>query len=134
SAEAEMPLANGLSEGSVLVLDRVFYEYNKTTLNQSAIRYLDALLEVMNRYPNMEISLLAHTDTRGDADLNMVLTEERAKNARIYLVYKGIDESRILARGMGETQPRNQCKEGVECSDEEHQQNNRLEIVVRKLE
>jgi outer membrane protein OmpA-like peptidoglycan-associated protein len=134
SAEAEMPLANGLSEGSVLVLDRVFYEYNKTTLNQSAIRYLDALLEVMNRYPNMEISLLAHTDTRGDADLNMILTEERAKNARIYLVYKGIDEGRIIARGMGETQPRNRCKEGVECSDEEHQQNNRLEIVVRKLE
>lgn len=134
SAEAEMPLANGLSEGSVLVLDRVFYEYNKTTLNQSAIRYLDALLEVMNRYPNMEISLLAHTDTRGDADLNMILTEERAKNARIYLVYKGIDENRILASGLGETQPRNRCKEGVECSDEEHQQNNRLEIVVRKLE
>jgi outer membrane protein OmpA-like peptidoglycan-associated protein len=49
-------------------------------------------------------------------------------------VYKGIDEGRIITRGMGETQPRNRCKEGVECSDEEHQQNNRLEIVVRKLE
>lgn len=133
TVEAEMPLANGLAEGSVLVLDKVFYEYNKATLNQGAIRYLDALLEIMKRYPDMEIELLAHTDTRGESNLNMELTEERAKNAKIYLVHKGINEQRINARGLGETQPRNHCKEGVECSDEEHQQNNRLEIVVRKL-
>lgn len=133
SAEAEMPLANGLAEGSVLVLDKIFYEYNKTTLNQGAVRYLDALLDIMKAYPDMEIDLLAHTDTRGDARLNMELTQERAKNAKIYLVHKGIDEKRINAVGMGETQPRNHCKEGVECSDEEHQQNNRLEIIVRKL-
>ncbi|MBL7829209.1 MAG: OmpA family protein [Saprospiraceae bacterium] len=133
SIEDEMPLANGLTEGSTLVLDKVFYEYNKSTLNQGAIRHLDALLEIMKRYPEMEIELISHTDTRGDARLNMELTEERSKNAKIYLVYKGIEEKRITTKGMGETQPRNHCKEGVECSDEEHQQNNRLEVVVRKL-
>jgi peptidoglycan-associated lipoprotein len=63
----------------------------------------------------------------------MKLTEERSKNAQKYLVVKGIEESRIRAFGMGETEPRNHCKEGVDCSDEEHQQNNRLEIKVRKL-
>lgn len=133
SVEEAMPLANGLTEGSVLVLDKIFYEYNKATLNQGAIRHLEAILDFMNRYPEMEIDLISHTDTRGEASLNMKLTEERSKNAKIYLVAKGINENRIRAFGMGETQPRNHCKEGVECSDEEHQQNNRLEIVVRKL-
>ena len=133
SEEEVMPLANGLVEGSVLVLDKIFYEYNKTTLNQGAVRYLDAILDLMKRYPDMEIDLISHTDTRGDARLNMELTVERSKNAKTYLVYKGIDEKRINAIGKGETEPRNHCKEGVDCSDEEHQQNNRLEVKVRKL-
>ncbi len=131
-AEA-MPLASGLMEGSVFILDKIFYEYNKATLNQGAVRHLDNMIEWMNTYPDMEIDLVAHTDVRGDARLNQILTDSRAQNAKIYLVAKGIDESRISAYGKGETQLRNHCREGAECSDEEHQQNNRLEIKIRKL-
>jgi len=133
TVEDVMPLASGLVEGSVLVLDKIFYEYNKATLNQGAMRHLNAILDFMKRYPEMEIDLVSHTDTRGDAALNMELTVERSKNAKKYLVYMGIDEKRINAIGKGETEPRNHCKEGADCSDEEHQQNNRLEIKVRKL-
>lgn len=133
TAEEAMPLANGLTEGSVLVLDKIFYEYNKATLNQGAIRHLDAILDFMKRYPEMEIDLVSHTDTRGDAGLNMDLTEQRSNYAKTYLVFKGIEESRINAIGMGETEPRNHCRESADCSDEEHQQNNRLEVKVRKL-
>jgi outer membrane protein OmpA-like peptidoglycan-associated protein len=128
-----MPLANGLMEGSVFILDKIFYEYNKATLNQGAVRHLETLMEWMNTYPNMEVDLVAHTDVRGDAQLNQELTDARAQNAKIFLVAKGIDESRINAFGKGETQVRNHCKENAECSDEEHQQNNRLEIKIRKL-
>jgi len=131
-AEA-MPLASGLMEGSVFILDKIFYEYNKATLNQGAVRHLDNMIEWMNTYPDMEIDLVAHTDVRGDARLNQILTDSRAQNAKIYLVAKGIDESRISAYGKGETQLRNHCREGAECSDEEHQQNNRLEIKIRRL-
>ncbi|MDO8367693.1 MAG: OmpA family protein, partial [Saprospiraceae bacterium] len=131
-AEA-MPLASGLMEGAVFILDKIFYEYNKATLNQGAVRHLDNVIEWMKNYPEMEIDLVAHTDVRGDARLNQTLTDERAKNAKIYLGAKGIDESRINAIGKGETELRNHCKENAECSDEEHQQNNRLEIKIRKL-
>ncbi len=128
-----MPLANGLMEGSVFILDKIFYEYNKATLNQGAVRHLDQIIEWMKTYPEMAIDLVAHTDVRGDARLNQLLTDERAKNAKTYLVAKGIDERRINAFGKGETQLRNHCTESAECSDEEHQQNNRLEIIIRKL-
>jgi outer membrane protein OmpA-like peptidoglycan-associated protein len=133
NAEETMPLANGLYVGSVLVMDKIFYEYNKATLNQGAVRHLDALVELMKKYPEMEVDLVAHTDTRGDKRLNQELTDERAKNAKTYLVYKGVEAQRINAFGKGETEPRNHCTEGVECTDEEHQQNNRLEVLIRKL-
>lgn len=133
--EASMPLATGIQDGSVIVLDKIFYEYNKATLNQSAVRYLDALVELLKRYPEMEIDLISHTDTRGDAKLNQELTDARADNAKLYLVYK-LEETaakRIHAFGKGESEPRNRCSEGIECSDEEHQQNNRLEVKIRKV-
>ena len=133
NAEETMPLANGLFAGSVLVMDKIFYEYNKATLNQGAVRHLDALVELMKKYPEMQIDLVAHTETRGEKRLNQELTDERAKNAKTYLVYKGIETERINAFGKGETEPRNHCVEGVECTDEEHQENNRLEILIRKL-
>jgi outer membrane protein OmpA-like peptidoglycan-associated protein len=133
SVEETMPLANGIYEGSVIVMDKIFYEYNKATLNQGAIRHLDALLEMMKNYPEMEIDLIAHTDTRGETRLNQELTDERSKNAKTYLVYKGIEDRRIRAIGKGESEPRNHCTEGVECTDDEHQENNRLEVKVRKL-
>lgn len=131
--EETMPLANGIREGSVIVMDKIFFEYEKATLNQSAVRNLDALFELLKRYPEMEIELVSHTETRGDDRQNMELTVERSKNAKTYLVYRGIDEKRISAIGKGETEPRNGCLEGVECTDEQHQQNNRLEIKIKKL-
>lgn len=135
SVEATMPLATGMQDGSSIILDKIFYEYNKATLNQSAVRYLDALVDLLKRYPEMEIDLVSHTDTRGEARLNQELTDARAENAKTYLVYK-LDEgaaSRIKAYGKGESEPRNRCTEGVECSDDEHQQNNRLEVKIRKV-
>lgn len=134
SAEETIPLASAVHEGTVFLMERVFYEYNKTTLNQSAVRYMDALVEMMTRrYPEMSVDLVVHTDTRGDARLNQELTDERAKNAVIYLTSRGIDPKRLNAYGRGESEPRNKCVEGADCSDEEHQENNRIEVVVRKM-
>ncbi|MDX1913349.1 MAG: OmpA family protein [Saprospiraceae bacterium] len=133
TAAETMPLANGLLEGSVFILDKIFYEKDKATLNQGAVRHLEAWLEHMRNYPEMEIEIVAHTDVRGDERMNLTLTEERAKNAKIFFVAKGIDENRLRAYGKGESEPRNHCIESAECSDEEHQQNNRLEIKIRRL-
>jgi len=133
TADDVAPLANGLRQGSVIVMDKIFYEYNKATLNYSAVRHLDALYELLLKYPEMQVDLVSHTDTRGKADANMELTEERSKNAKTYLTYRGISADRIGAYGKGETEPRNHCLEGVECNDQQHQENNRLEIRIVKM-
>lgn len=125
--------ARAIREGSTIILDNLFREQNKATLDNNAVEYLNALLEVFKSFPELEVDLVAHTDTRGDARLNQELTDERAKNAKTYLVYKGVDPSHINAFGKGESEPRNRCKEGVDCTEEEYQQNNRLEIRIRKV-
>ncbi|MBK7940159.1 MAG: OmpA family protein [Lewinellaceae bacterium] len=125
--------AGDIREGVTIISEKQIFDDNKSTLSGAAVNYLNALAEIWRTFPGMEIDLVAHTDTRGDAGFNRQLSEERAKNAKTYLIFKGIDENRIQTYGKGESEPRNRCVEGVNCSDEEHAQNNRLEIRIRKL-
>ena len=84
----------------------------------------------MAKYPDMVIELGSHTDSRGNDDYNMKLSQKRAESARQYLLDKGITAARIKAQGYGESQIINQCKNGVKCTDEEHQQNRRTEFKI----
>lgn len=131
--KAEALLARPVQDGYTLTIDKIHFEPGRTTLNQSAVRHLDALLELLQRYPEMEIDLSVHTDSRGDAKTNLDISNERAKNAKAYLVYKGIEENRINARGEGESHLRNRCADGVNCTDAEHTLNNRIEVKVKKV-
>jgi outer membrane protein OmpA-like peptidoglycan-associated protein len=131
--KAEALLARPVQDGYTLTIDKIHFEPGRTTLNQSAVRHLDALLELLQRYPEMEIDLTVHTDSRGDAKTNLNVSTERAKNAKAYLVYKGIEENRINADGKGESQLRNRCADGIPCSEAEHTLNNRIEVKVKKV-
>ncbi len=122
-----------LKEGATIVLENIYYDFNKSAIRAGAAEELDALVTLMEQYPSMEVELTAHTDARGDAKYNRALSRERAFAAKDYLEMKGISETRITARGMGEVAIRNHCGNGVKCSDEEHQYNRRTEVRVTKL-
>ena len=130
--QSDVSIASGIQEGSVIVLDKIVFEPNITTLNQTVIRNLDALFELLIRYPDMNIDLIAHTDTRGNQVNNLAVSKERADNSVSYLEYRGIPASRMKAVGKGGSEPRNQCKAGVECTEEEHLSNVRIEVKVHK--
>lgn len=132
NAGAVSPAYN-LQAGTTIILDDVFPEYSSATLYSAGEKYLDALYDLLQANAGMEIDLVAHTDTRGDARINQELSAARAKNARDYLLGRGIEAQRINASGKGESEPANRCKEGVTCSDEEHRPNNRVAVKVRKL-
>lgn len=131
--KSEAMLARPLQDGYIITMDKIRFEPGKATLNQSTVRHLDAIIELMQRYPEMEIDLAMHTDSRGDARANQELSEQRANNAKTYLVYKGIEGSRVNAVGKGESQIRNRCTDGVQCSEVEHEFNNRIEVKIRKV-
>jgi len=78
----------------------------------------------------VKIELHSHTDTRASSQYNMNLSNKRAKAAVDYLISQGIEAGRLSSKGFGKSRLINRCKDGVECSEEEHQQNRRTEFIV----
>ena len=72
----------------------------------------------------------SHTDSRGSDSYNQTLSQERAESTVSYLVSLGIDSRRLVAKGYGETRLKNECEDGVTCTEEEHQLNRRTTFKV----
>ncbi|MBR9921445.1 MAG: OmpA family protein [Bacteroidetes bacterium] len=126
-------LKEPIKEGTVIILENIYYDFNKSAIRRGAARELDALANLMKLYPSMEIEMVAHTDSRGSAEYNMELSLERAEAAKRYLVSQGVQGNRIKAFGYGESQLRNNCKDGSDCSEKQHQYNRRTEVKVSKI-
>ena len=122
-----------IEEGATIVADKIFYDFDKSFIRQGAAYDLDAIVVLLNKYKDIEIDLIAHTDSRGTVAYNQKLSENRAISAKNYLITHGIDGNRIKTFGKGESTPRNGCKDGVRCSELEHQYNRRTEIYIRKM-
>lgn len=117
-------------KGSVFVFDQIYYDYNDSKIREDATAELDALIRKMKEQPGMRIELIAHTDSRGNAEYNLLLSVARAEAAKSYLVQNGINGKRILAVGYGEHNLRNHCSDDVDCTEEEHAYNRRTEIRI----
>jgi outer membrane protein OmpA-like peptidoglycan-associated protein/tetratricopeptide (TPR) repeat protein len=112
-----------------VILQAIYFEYNKSNITAQGAEELDKLVKVMNEYPNMVIDAKSHTDNRGADSYNLRLSDRRAKSTVQYIVSKGIAKSRITGSGMGETQPKVPC---TACTEEEHAQNRRSEFLIIK--
>jgi outer membrane protein OmpA-like peptidoglycan-associated protein len=117
-----------------IVLENIYYDLDKWNIREDAARELDKLASVLTANPKISIELSSHTDSRAGDQYNLVLSDKRAKAAVAYLISKGIDEKRLKAKGYGETLILNNCKNGVQCSEAEHQANRRTEFKVIKIQ
>jgi len=113
-----------------VTLDNIYYDLDKSEIRPDAALILDKLVEVLYENPGIRVELGAHTDSQGSDVYNQSLSAERAQSAVNYLSSRGIDISRLMSRGYGETALVNECEDGVECSDEAHQQNRRTTFKV----
>lgn len=84
----------------------VQFETSKSTLLKSSLPILDEVVRVMKQNPDYRLDILGHTDNVGDENQNMVLSQERAQVVASYLISKGVESSRIHAKGFGESQPK----------------------------
>jgi len=100
------------------VLDKamraVQFDLRSSNLRPSSFATLDLIVNLMAKYPQYSLSIEGHTDISGDADFNMLLSENRAKSCYEYLSSKGVDSDRMSFRGFGITRPRydNTTEEG----------------------
>lgn len=121
---------NPFAAGNVIQLPNIYYNYNDASIRPDAKPDLDALVTILKQFPNLQIELASHTDSRGTETYNKSLSQRRADNALRYLTGKGVARKRLKAVGYGESQLKNQCTDGVECSEEEHQLNRRTEFRI----
>jgi outer membrane protein OmpA-like peptidoglycan-associated protein len=119
-----------IASGTVIVLDNIYYDFNKSEIRKGEAGELIALANQLKKYPDLKIELTSHTDTRGTSEYNMELSQRRSESSKSYLVLLGINASRILTKAAGESQPRNKCLDGVPCSEAEHQFNRRTEVKI----
>jgi peptidoglycan-associated lipoprotein len=115
---------------NVFSINPIFYDLNKSNIRMDAAPELDKVVTAMEDNPNVKIELGSHTDSRSSAEYNIALSQRRADAAIKYIISKGIDPIRLRAKGYGESQLVNKCADGVECTEEEHQQNRRTEFKV----
>jgi outer membrane protein OmpA-like peptidoglycan-associated protein len=113
-----------------IVLENIFYDLDKHDIRPDAAIELDKLVRILKANPTIRIELSSHTDSRQTRKYNQDLSDRRAQAAVDYIVSKGIDRKRLVAKGYGETRLRNKCADGVECSEDEHQVNRRTEFKI----
>ncbi|GAA4444951.1 OmpA family protein [Pontibacter saemangeumensis] len=113
-----------------IVLENIYYDLDKWDIRPDAARELDKLASLLQSNPKVAMELSAHTDSRESQNYNQVLSEKRAQAAVDYIVSKGIDKSRLTAKGYGKTKLVNKCGDNVQCSEAEHQLNRRTEFKI----
>ncbi|MCE3259468.1 MAG: OmpA/MotB domain protein [Bacteroidetes bacterium] len=126
------PKVNKRSLGTAkkTIVENILFEFNKHDLLPQAQEILDKVILVMNTNKNIKVELSAHTDSKGNDADNLKLSQLRAKTAREYISKAGIEESRIISVGYGESKLLNKCGNNVNCSEVEHAQNRRVEFKI----
>ncbi len=122
-----------LCKNDVIQIDNIYYDYKKFDIRPDAALELDKIIAILNKYPNMRIELRSHTDSRGNDNFNLKLSDDRANSAALYIVGKGIESKRIIAKGYGEKELLNKCKDGAKCDEKQHEENRRTEFKILSL-
>ncbi|MEN8790044.1 MAG: OmpA family protein, partial [Flavobacteriaceae bacterium] len=92
---------------------------------------LDKVVAIVSQFPQLQLRIESHTDSRGGSSTNFRVSQARADAIQKYLQDNGVPSSNILyAVGYGEDKIINQCKNGVYCLDFLHRQNERQLIVI----
>jgi outer membrane protein OmpA-like peptidoglycan-associated protein/tetratricopeptide (TPR) repeat protein len=137
SENIDIPLAKGFAEitkpiklvkpevGKKIILNNIFYDFDKANLRMESISELTRVLEVLNEMPALKIEVSSHTDGRGSEEYNLKLSQSRAQSVVDYLISKGISPDRVIAKGYGKSQP-----VATNDTEEGRQMNRRTEFRI----
>jgi len=99
----QFPLA---SITAPVLIDNIFYDFDKATLRPESMASLDELIKLLNENPNVTIELSAHCDYRGPSAYNKTLSQKRAESVVTYLIDHGIAKDRLSPVGYGKEKPK----------------------------
>jgi len=120
---------------SMLVLNipgNVAFDINSAKMNWNVHDILDKISPVLKEYKHTSILVLGHSDARGDRDVNQLLSEQRARAIRDYLIRSGVNGVRIISRGLGSDDLL--IQNDITTLDRALNRRITLEITVNKIE
>ncbi|HTE29970.1 MAG TPA: OmpA family protein [Chryseolinea sp.] len=115
------------TEGSVAILNNIFFEVDKYDLQERSIPELQKIIRFLNTNPGVRVEISGHTDNSGSAAYNTKLSEKRAGSVYAFLVQHGIEKNRLLPKGYGPDQPISD-----NATESGRQQNRRIEFRIVK--
>ena len=115
-----------------LKFNNILFAFNKWDLTEGSKTELNKLVDFLHRFSDSCIELSSHTDSRGSKAYNLKLSIKRSESVQNYLKEKDIAPDRIEAYGYGEKYLLNKCMDGVDCTEEMHQQNRRTEFRIKR--
>jgi outer membrane protein OmpA-like peptidoglycan-associated protein len=105
----------------------ILFNFNTFVLNKNNVEIVDEIVKAA-KSDNQRIEINCYTDTRGSHRYNLILSRKRGKAVADYLISKGIDKSRVQYNGFGEERVKIDC--GNDCTEQQHQENRRTEILL----
>jgi outer membrane protein OmpA-like peptidoglycan-associated protein len=111
----------------------IYFDLDKWNIRPDAAIDLAKLLDVLEQNPSMKINIRSHTDSRASDKYNDVLSKNRAKSTKDWLIKNGIAADRLTSEGLGEKELVNKCADDVQCTEAEHQLNRRSEFIITAL-
>lgn len=124
--EMEDVTVQRVEEGIAVSFDSgILFDFDSATLRREGYDNLRKLAEIMEEDNNTELMIVGHTDSRGDEDYNVSLSERRAQSASTFMVSQGLASSRIQIVGRGEYEPLSENE-----TDAGRQKNRRIEVAI----
>lgn len=93
-----------------VVVDNIFYDFDRATLRPESKKALDELAQVLRDNPNVTIEMASHTDRKGSEEYNINLSGRRARSVTDYLISVGINPDRLQSQGYGKSRPKTVTK------------------------
>lgn len=101
----QKPALAVVTESEIKITQQIHFEYNKAIIRPESFPVVDAVAEILKKYPDMTMEIQGHTDNKGGADYNKRLSDQRAAAVRQYLVEHGISPTRLTSHGYGLERP-----------------------------
>ena len=101
----QKPALAVVAENEIKISQQIHFEYNRAAVRPDSFPVLDAVAEIMKRYPEMNFEIQGHTDNRGGVDYNKRLSDQRAAAVKTYLIEHGIAADRLTSHGYGLERP-----------------------------
>jgi outer membrane protein OmpA-like peptidoglycan-associated protein len=132
--DTELAIKNfGASKQAALtVIENIYYDPNSSDIKPESVEKLDKIINAMAANKSLKLQINSHTDSKGEDAYNLTLSQKRAQKVMEYFILQGIEKERLKAKGFGETKILNRCKNGIDCSETEHQLNRRTEFDFTK--